>query len=252
MQCIVMVKLKVTLVNTAVLREHPVSVYIHLFDLVVIMDRPYSEAMSKAIAWPSSASSSSSSSSSRSRSRSGQRRFWLKSAGPATHSSQTAAHSSQTASNNEHVFFNDYGDSLLNLAQSDQCDFDSQDTQLERLGSAPSSSNERLIELQEHAEEWHAREQLEARQRWADFEVMREMRESLEKAIRECSGHPITFHHTSLSFADDDTVVASLSNIVGDSTHDFYIGGTMDVASRWLGADRRGMPLTQVRPPRAM
>ena len=148
----------------------------------------------------------------------------------------------------EFIYLHDFGDSLLNLAQSDPHDHDSQDTQLERLEFAQDLASERLRELQDLANERFAREQLEIKQQKVDLEAMREMREALAQAIQECSGHPITFQPASLLFADDNTVVTSLQDIVGGAMA-FYIGGTADVASRWHGAECRGRPL---RPPRVM
>ena len=149
-----------------------------------------------------------------------------------------------------HEGFHDYGDSLLNLAQSDPHphDYDSQDTQVERREFAQDLASERLQELRDHADELFAREQLEIKQRQADLETMRELIEALAQATQECAGYPITFQPESLLFADDNTVITSLHYIIGD-TAAFYIGGTADVASRWRGAERRGRPL---RPPRVM
>ena len=176
------------------------------------MDRP---DISKELIWPSSSSSSSVS---RSRSRS---RYWL----PPVQASGSAASASD-----------DCGDSLLQLAsETVPYELDSQDTQLE----AP---NETMLEIKKHADEWNAREAIDIRKRETELEELREMEIALDKAVRECSGLPIKFNDLSLLFADDETIVASLSNVVTGGMQ-YYIGGCCDVRDRWLGAERRGRPL---------
>ena len=178
------------------------------------MDRP---DISKELIWPSS-SSTSSISRSRSRSRS---RYWL----PPVQASGSAASASDHCE-----------DSLLQLAsETVPYELDSQDTQLE----AP---NEAMLEIKKHADEWNAREAIDIRKRETELEELREMEIALDKAVRECSGLDIKFNDLSLLLSDDETIVASLSNVVTGGMY-YYIGGCCDVRDRWLGAERRGRPL---------
>ena len=95
-----------------------------------------------------------------------------------------------------------------------------------------------MRELRYEAGQRAARERDEAVVQAQAERVARELGDAVAAAVEECALFrlPICFDRVS---ADDEEVQQSIIAIAENASH-FYVGGTMSVATRWMGRESRG------------